>query len=76
MATAIVVGTVIGSGVFKKPHAIAKAVPDSGLVAGLLGEVAATLELREAVGIASAQLHSADVIQRVHERIRAADTVS
>jgi amino acid transporter len=33
MATAIVVGTVIGSGVFKKPHAIARAVPDSGLVA-------------------------------------------
>jgi amino acid transporter len=33
MATAVVVGTVIGSGVFKKPHAIARAVPDSGLVA-------------------------------------------
>jgi amino acid transporter len=33
MATAIVVGTVIGSGVFKKPHAIAVAVPHSGLVA-------------------------------------------
>jgi APA family basic amino acid/polyamine antiporter len=33
MATAIVVGTVIGSGVFKKPHAIARAVPESGLVA-------------------------------------------
>src|SRR5437868_1038246 len=32
-ATAIVVGTVIGSGVFKKPHAIAVAVPHSGLVA-------------------------------------------
>jgi APA family basic amino acid/polyamine antiporter len=33
MATAIVVGTVIGSGVFKKPQAIAAAVPYSGLVA-------------------------------------------
>jgi amino acid transporter len=33
MATAIVVGTVIGSGVFKKPHAIAVALPYSGLVA-------------------------------------------
>jgi amino acid transporter len=33
MATAIVVGTVIGSGVFKKPHAVAQAVPYSGLVA-------------------------------------------
>jgi amino acid transporter len=33
MATAIVVGTVIGSGVFKKPHAVAVAVPYSGLVA-------------------------------------------
>lgn len=32
-ATAIVVGTVIGSGVFKKPAAIAAAVPHSGLVA-------------------------------------------
>jgi APA family basic amino acid/polyamine antiporter len=32
-ATAIVVGTVIGSGVFKKPHAIAVAVPHPGLVA-------------------------------------------
>jgi hypothetical protein len=32
-ATAIVVGTVIGSGVFKKPHAIANAVPHSGMVA-------------------------------------------
>ena len=31
-ATAIVVGTVIGSGVFKKPQAIAEAVPYSGVV--------------------------------------------
>src|SRR6476646_235123 len=28
MATAIVVGTVIGSGVFKKPEAVARSVPD------------------------------------------------
>jgi amino acid transporter len=33
MATAVVVGTVIGSGVFKKPQAVADAVPYSGLVA-------------------------------------------
>src|SRR5262245_2222945 len=31
MATAIVIGTVIGSGVFKKPYAVAKDVPDFGL---------------------------------------------
>jgi len=30
MATALVVGTVIGSGVFKKPHAVAEAVPSFG----------------------------------------------
>jgi amino acid transporter len=30
MATAVVVGTVIGSGVFKKPHAVAKAVEPFG----------------------------------------------
>jgi APA family basic amino acid/polyamine antiporter len=30
MATALVVGTVIGSGVFKKPHAVAQAVPTFG----------------------------------------------
>jgi amino acid transporter len=30
MATALVVGTVIGSGVFKKPHAVAEAVPTFG----------------------------------------------
>ena len=28
MATALVVGTVIGSGVFKKPQAVAENVPD------------------------------------------------
>jgi basic amino acid/polyamine antiporter, APA family len=33
MATAIVVGTVIGSGVFKKPHEVAKALDSFGLVA-------------------------------------------
>jgi amino acid transporter len=32
-ATAVVVGTIIGSGVFKKPATIAQSVPDSGLVA-------------------------------------------
>src|SRR5207248_11699127 len=30
MATALVVGTVIGSGVFKKPHAVAESVPTFG----------------------------------------------
>jgi amino acid transporter len=30
MATALVVGTVIGSGVFKKPHAVAESVPSFG----------------------------------------------
>src|SRR5262245_3221450 len=34
MATAIVVGTVIGSGVFKKPYAVAKDVPEFGLAIG------------------------------------------
>lgn len=33
MATAVVVGTVIGSGVFKKPQAIAEQVPNFGLAA-------------------------------------------
>ncbi|MFO0879072.1 MAG: amino acid permease [Gemmataceae bacterium] len=33
MGTAIVVGTIIGSGVFKKPAAIAEALPYSGIVA-------------------------------------------
>jgi amino acid transporter len=33
MATAVVVGTVIGSGVFRKPHDIAKSIPFVGLVA-------------------------------------------
>jgi len=32
-ATAVVVGTIIGSGVFKKPATIAQSVPESGLVA-------------------------------------------
>src|SRR5436309_899553 len=32
MATALVIGTVIGSGVFKKPHAIAKDISEFGLV--------------------------------------------
>jgi APA family basic amino acid/polyamine antiporter len=32
MATAIVIGTVIGSGVFKKPHAVAKDLTDFGLI--------------------------------------------
>ena len=32
MATAVVVGTVIGSGVFKKPHAVAKDVDHFGLI--------------------------------------------
>ncbi len=31
MGTALVIGTVIGSGVFKKPHAVAKEVPEFGL---------------------------------------------
>src|SRR5207247_4909982 len=31
MATALVIGTVIGSGVFKKPSAVAKDVPEFGL---------------------------------------------
>ncbi len=33
MATAIVVGTVIGSGIFVKPQSVAKSVPDFGYVA-------------------------------------------
>jgi amino acid transporter len=33
MATALVVGTVIGSGVFKKPQAVADSIPYSGLAA-------------------------------------------
>jgi amino acid transporter len=33
MATAVVIGTVIGSGIFKKPASIAGTVPNSGLVA-------------------------------------------
>lgn len=32
MATAIVIGTVIGSGIFKKPHAVAKDVPEFGMI--------------------------------------------
>src|SRR5450755_2632232 len=32
MATAIVIGTVIGSGVFKKPHAVARDLTDFGLI--------------------------------------------
>src|SRR5262249_41164419 len=35
MATALVVGTVIGSGIFKKPQSIAENVPSFGLVAGV-----------------------------------------
>jgi basic amino acid/polyamine antiporter, APA family len=33
MATAIIIGTVIGSGIFKKPYTIAQVVPEFGLVA-------------------------------------------
>jgi amino acid transporter len=45
IATAIVVGTVIGSGVFKKPYAIAKDVPEFGyaMLAWILGGVLAIL---------------------------------
>jgi amino acid transporter len=45
MATAVVVGTVIGSGVFFKPHAIAQSVKPTGLVAlvWLLGGALALL---------------------------------
>src|SRR6266404_3188941 len=32
MATAIVIGTVIGSGVFKKPHAVARDLTEFGLI--------------------------------------------
>src|SRR5215207_10032711 len=32
MATAIVIGTVIGSGIFKKPHDVAKNINDFGLI--------------------------------------------
>ncbi len=32
MATAIVIGTVIGAGVFKKPHAVAKDIPEFGII--------------------------------------------
>src|SRR5450432_2206863 len=32
MATALVIGTVIGSGVFKKPHAVAKDLTEFGLI--------------------------------------------
>jgi amino acid transporter len=35
MATAVVIGTVIGSGVFKKPQAVAENVPYFGLAAGV-----------------------------------------
>src|SRR5687767_10242051 len=34
-ATAIVVGTVIGSGVFKKPQVVAEAVPEFGMAAAV-----------------------------------------
>jgi APA family basic amino acid/polyamine antiporter len=34
MATAVVIGTVIGSGVFKKPYAVSQTVPDFGLAIG------------------------------------------
>src|SRR5207249_6505058 len=45
MATAIVVGTVIGSGIFKKPQAVAENVPDFAWVAvvWILGGVLAFL---------------------------------
>jgi amino acid transporter len=45
MATAVVVGTVIGSGVFRKPHEIAEKIPYFGLVAlaWVLGGVLAVL---------------------------------
>jgi len=45
MAIAIVVGTVIGSGVFKKPQVVAQNVPDLGMVAAvwILGGVLALL---------------------------------
>jgi basic amino acid/polyamine antiporter, APA family len=45
MATAVVVGTVIGSGVFKKPQAIAASVPNFSVVAvvWILGGVLAVL---------------------------------
>jgi amino acid transporter len=45
MATAVVVGTVIGSGVFKKPQAVAESVPYFGLAAvvWILGGVLALL---------------------------------
>jgi basic amino acid/polyamine antiporter, APA family len=33
VATAIIIGTVIGSGIFKKPYSIAQGVPEFGLVA-------------------------------------------
>src|SRR5437762_153687 len=45
MATAVVVGTVIGSGVFKKPQVVAESVPFFGLaaLAWVLGGVLAML---------------------------------
>src|SRR5580658_4707896 len=45
VATAIIIGTVIGSGIFKKPYSIAQGVPEFGLVAlvWILGGVLALM---------------------------------
>src|SRR5262245_55778701 len=51
MATAIVVGTVIGSGIFKKPQSLAANVPYSGLVL-LVWVVAGVLVLLGALAYA------------------------
>jgi amino acid transporter len=51
MATAVVVGTVIGSGVFKKPQVVAENVPFSGL-AGLVWVLGGVLALLGALAVA------------------------
>ena len=51
IATAIVIGTVIGSGVFKKPQAVADAIPFSGLV-GLVWVLGGLLALLGALSLA------------------------
>src|SRR5438105_8879694 len=51
MATAIVVGTVIGSGVFKKPQVVAENVPTFGLAA-LVWVLGGTLALFGALSLA------------------------
>lgn len=54
-ATAIVVGTVIGSGIFKKPSEVARLVPDFTTI-GILWSVAGLLTLLGALSLAEVQV--------------------